>query len=211
MAHQSSLTRLLASRNASKTQWAEFLSLLKQREANLLRVSSQLPPESIFSSDTGLTDDDVISKWANNWLGDDRWLNILTKGDSEFYQDKLLEMSFEKALAKQHLFTSDDRVETTPSNVLPLAGLKALETQVEEQKRRVCELRVIREEALKSLGDVKAKPQDIVDTEGDVTGKKNCLPITFNQHLVSITACLNFVCADVCRSLMYPALSRKHH
>lgn len=185
------------------------MSLLKQREADLLRLSSQLPPKPIFSSDT-FTDDDVILKWTNNWLGDDRWLNILVKGDSEFYKDKLLEMSFEKALAKQHLFTNDDRVEKTSRNILPLTGLKALETQVEEQKRRVCELKMIREEALKSLGDVKAKSQDILETEGDVP-KKNSLQVTFNRHLVSTIAYLNFVCADVCRNLTCLALFREHH
>ena len=131
------------------------------------------------------------------------------KGDSEFYKDKLLEMSFEKALATHHLLTNDDRVVKTSRNVLPLASLKALETQVEEQKRRVCELRTIREEALKSLGDVKAKSQDTVETEGDVV-QKNCLQVTFNRHTVSTIACLNFVCADVYRSLTCPALSRKH-
>ena len=182
--------------------------LLKQREIDLLRVSSQFPLDPIVSSDTA--DDDVISKWTNNWLGDDRWLDILVKGDSEFYKDKLLEMSPEKALAKQHLFTNDDKVGKTSRNVLPLTGLKGLETQVEEQKRRVCELRVIREEALKSLGDVKAKSQDIVETEGDVP-KKNCLQVAFNRHLVSTIGCLNFVCADVCRSLTCPALPQEHH
>lgn len=190
LAHQSSLTRLLVSRNASKTQWATFMSLLRDREAELRRISSQLPPESAIIKDSDLGEGEVISKWSNNWLGDDRWLEILVHGDSEFHKDKLLELGYERAIAKYQSFIEDNGIGRLSVSTISGVGLKALEKQVEEQKKRVSELRKMREGATRSLGEARGESQDVAERipMGDVPSpQRRGLHITFGHHLVSIS------------------------
>ncbi|RPB26029.1 hypothetical protein L211DRAFT_71691 [Terfezia boudieri ATCC MYA-4762] len=187
LAHQSSLTRLLASRNASKTQWATFMSLLRDRETELRRISPQLPQESVIIQDSDLGEDEVTSKWTSNWLGEDRWLEVLLHGDSEFYKDKLLELGYEKAIAKHQLFLGGDGIGKAAASTVSAVGLKAFEKQVEEQKKRVGELRKMREGATRSLGEVRCEPQDVTEKipmRGDVPSPQSRgLHITFGHHL----------------------------
>jgi len=170
------------------------MSLLSDREAELRRISFQLPPEGVVSKDSDLGGEEVSTKWTNNWLGDDRWLEVLLHGDSEFHKDKLLELGYEKAMANHQSFIGDDSIGKTSSSTVPAVGLKALEKQVENQKRRVSELRKMREGATRSLGEVRGEPQDVTGEirvgEDAPPSQGRSLHITFGHTLVSISICL---------------------
>ena len=139
--------------------------------------------------DPDLGEDEVTSKWTNNWLGGDRWLGILLHGDSEFHKDKLLELGYEKAIAKHQSFIEGEDIGKAAASTVPAVGLKALEKQVEEQKKRVGELRKMREWATKSLGEVRGEPQDVaekIQMGRDVSSPQSRgLHIIFGHHLVS--------------------------
>lgn len=148
-------------------------------------MSARLPVETAVPGDSGLEEDEVASKWINNWLGDDRWREVLLHGDSEFHRDKLLELGFAKALARHQSFID---VGNMPAITLPVAGLKGLEKQVEEQKKRVGELRKLREGATKSLGKVRDGHQNILEAASVAANPAKPqikgIHVVFNRHLV---------------------------
>ncbi|KAF8477179.1 HAUS augmin-like complex subunit 6 N-terminus-domain-containing protein [Kalaharituber pfeilii] len=184
LAHQSSLTRLLASRNASKTQWSSFQILLKEKEANLLRLASEYPPHSEDPNAARQGEVEIVAKWINNWLGDERWLDVLSKGDPDFKRDKLLEMGYDKALARHRNFIEDDHMGKATAATASTAGLKNLEKQVEEQKKRVSELKKLRESAMKSLGQVKTElyGDQETSTQDAAPPTRDGLQVTFRDH-----------------------------
>ena len=159
---------------------------MKQKEADLLRVSAQTPPEPLAASDLSLGEVEVSSKWTNNWLGDDRWLDVLLKGDPDFQRDRLLEVGYDKAIVRHHSLVEDDGTGKS-TNVVSPTGLGALEKQVEEQKKRVIELKKLREGALKSLGEVREVKQEASEnsTTDIRADSRKGLQVSFNRHMVT--------------------------
>lgn len=188
LAHQSSLTRLLFTRRLSKSQWSSFNSFLDTKEAQISILSESLAQPTPDKSSKVLPrgyEDEVLRKWRNNWLGDQRWLDILLRGDPEHMRDRFFELPFEKALAKHHHF-KNGLIGAVNGEV----SLRALEKQVQEQKSRLKELRQIREEVLGAgpSSGVTISPKTGTDMETRVEEKK--LRVVFDQHQVGSLSCL---------------------
>lgn len=184
LAHQSSLTRLLFARRLSKSQWSSFNSFLDSKAAQISTLSKSLAQQTPEKSSKVLSrgyEDEILRKWRNNWLGDQRWLDILLSGDPEHMRDRFFELSFEKALAKHHHF-KNGLVGAVNGEV----SLRALEKQVQEQKCRLKELRQMREETLRAgLGlDLSISPGAGAETETRI--EKKDLRVVFDQHQVGI-------------------------
>lgn len=122
-----------------------------------------------------------MQKWRNNWLGDQRWLDILLRGDPEHMRDRFFELPFEKALAKHHHF-KNGLLETVNGEI----SLRALEKQVQEQKSRLGELQQMRQETLRAgpSSAVTISPKKGTNREIRVEGKD--LRVVFDQHEVGI-------------------------
>jgi hypothetical protein len=97
---------------------------------------------------TKVQEDCIQNKWQNNWLGDPRWLDIILNGDPELTRDRFLELPFEKALETHRDFMEGGVATDT---MLGNVSLKGLERQVAEQRRRVEEIRRLREQTLAGL------------------------------------------------------------
>ncbi|KAI5783846.1 HAUS augmin-like complex subunit 6 N-terminus-domain-containing protein [Peziza echinospora] len=178
LAHQSSLTRLLNSRNNSKEQWRLFVSFLKQREAELELSASHLPPDAANLEGNSQQEEDIIAKWKNNWLGDTRWLDILFDGNSDGRRDKLLESGYDRAFAKYKNISQEGSGKASSAS-----GLVGLERQVEEQRTRVGELRKLRESAMKSLAEIKGTELELQSDESPETkDTPKGLGVIFSRH-----------------------------
>jgi hypothetical protein len=195
LAHESSLTRLLHSRRLSKSQWSSFAAFLDSKELQISVISETLSQLTTRDQPTILPrgyEEEVLRKWRNNWLGDQRWLEILLKGDPEYMRDQFFELPFHKALSKHHHF-KNGLVGVRNGDV----SLLALEKQVQEQKNRLRELRQIREEALRATPrfDSTTLPGK-AKAGSDAPNEKTYLKVVFDQHQVGITSCITlpYIC-----------------
>ena len=158
--------------------------MVKLKEEELALIASQLALEPQNTTDLGEKEAEILAKWKNNWLGDERWLDILVNGDPEYKRDRFLEMKYDKALAKHRSYAAGGEIGKTAGAVAPLTGLGVIEKQVEEQKRRVDELRVMREAALNSLAAVQGGDLTSGESLPGVVAEKKGLPVNFTRHLV---------------------------
>lgn len=184
LAHQSSLTRLLFTRRLSKSQWSSFNSFLDTKEAQISIISESLVQSTSEKSPQVFPrgyEDEILRKWRNNWLGDQRWLDILLRGDPEYMRDRFFELPFEKALARHHHF-KNGLIGAVNGEV----SLRALEKQVQEQKSRLRELRQIREEALRAGPSLDVMVSPKTGTEAETRLEKKDLRVVFDQHQVGI-------------------------
>lgn len=138
VAHRARLGRLVEERRRAKERWRRMAVVLDEREAAIAGRGVETEQEEVVRGLTGrekAAEDTVRRRWKTNWLGDPRWLEIVLDGDSEEVRDRMLEGSFSEAL---------QRVGETPPPP-PSVSLKGLENQVEEQRKRVAEIRKLRE------------------------------------------------------------------
>lgn len=189
LAHESSLTRLLHSRRLSKSQWSSFAAFLDSKESQISVISETLSQSTTGDHPAILPrgyEEDVLRKWRNNWLGDQRWLEILLKGDPEYMRDQFFELPFHKALSKHHHF-KNGLVGVRNGDV----SLLALEKQVQEQNNRLRELRHIREETLRTTPRFDSTNLPGKAKAGsDAQNEKTYLKVVFDQHQVGITSCI---------------------
>jgi len=124
-------------------------------------------------------EESVRRKWENNWFGDRRWLDIILNGDPESTRDHFLELGFEDAFENQRYFT-----EGRAASVARVS-LKGLENQVVEQRRRVEEIRKLREQTLS--GGVSpskrrtASPSEAANAESE---ERKGLKVEFTKHQI---------------------------
>ena len=153
LAHGHALGSLLEARRDSKAKWSAFSALLDAKEAEIVAMAEQLSTPGVDDDPDAQPpprrrrrpatyDESVRAKWRSNWLGDPRWLDILLDGDPEVARDRFLDLGFEEAFDNQRLFA--------PGRVAPAAAvsLRGLDSQVAEQRRRVEEIRKLREQSL---------------------------------------------------------------
>ncbi|PWW74011.1 hypothetical protein C7212DRAFT_299466 [Tuber magnatum] len=180
LAHQVSLSQLLHARRLSKAQWASFSAFLDTKETEISALSQSLLRSSAEDTKKPLAwgyEEDVLRKWRNNWLGDQRWLDILLQGDPEFTREQFFELPFEKALTKHHHFKGG--LGGVRSGEI---SLKALEKQVQDQKRKLGELRQLRRDHLEAIPHV--NPQSTPKAASTEDGKKaeKPLKVAFGRH-----------------------------
>ena len=181
LAHQASLSRLLHRRRLSKSQWASFSSLLDTKEADISTVYQSLARPIADETQKPLHrgyEEDILRKWKNNWLGDQRWLDILLQGDPEFTRDQFFELPFGKALAKHHHFKNGSGGVGGGS-----ISLRALEKQVQEQKTRLGELRKLRRDTLGVVPDLDSPTTLRAATETEQKAETETR-VVFRRHQV---------------------------
>jgi len=190
LAHQASLSQLLHARRLSKAQWASFSAFLDTKEIEILALSQSLTRSSTEDTQKSLPrgyEEDVLRKWRNNWLGDQRWLDILLQGDPEFTREQFFELPFEKALAKHHHFKGGPGGARNGE-----ISLKALEQQVQDQKRKLGELRQLRRDHLETTPHVYSQSTPkAASTEGEKEAEKP-LRVSFGRHQVKCTPITKF-------------------
>ncbi|CUS09529.1 unnamed protein product [Tuber aestivum] len=180
LAHQASLSQLLHARRLSKAQWASFSAFLDSKETEISALSQSLLRSSTEDTQKSLPrgyEEDVLRKWRNNWLGDQRWLDILLQGDPEFTREQFFELPFERALTKHHHFRGG--LGGVRSGEI---SLKALEKQVQDQKRKLGELRQLRRDHLETIPH--ASPQSTQKAASAESEKKaeKPLKVAFGRH-----------------------------
>lgn len=148
VAHRKALGNLLDARRESEFQWESFKGLLDERHALVASMTEQFTDVKRVQTRTKVQEDCIQNKWQNNWLGDPRWLDIILNGDPELTRDRFLELPFEKALETHRDFMEGGVATDT---MLGNVSLKGLERQVAEQRRRVEEIRRLREQTLAGL------------------------------------------------------------
>ncbi|KAF8253134.1 hypothetical protein K440DRAFT_627349 [Wilcoxina mikolae CBS 423.85] len=180
IAHRHALGSLLEAKRKSEARWSSFWSLLDSREAQIAALAEQIPEDEAEEPPPKRPrhyEESVRRKWENNWLADRRWLDIILNGDPESTKDQFLELGFEEAFENQHYFTDG---KTAP---VPRISLKSLENQVAEQRRRVEEIRRLREQALSgSVSPSKrrtASPSEAATTE---SAERKGLKVEFTKH-----------------------------
>jgi hypothetical protein len=147
VAHRYALGSILQARRSAKEQWETFERMLDEKEAEIAAMAEKIPdneeeaekPEEPKSKRQRDYEESTRRKWENNWLGDPRWLDLMLNGDPEPKRDRFLELSFEQAYENKHYFAE---ARAAPP---PAISLKGLENQVAEQRRRVAEIRRLRE------------------------------------------------------------------
>ncbi|KAL7275227.1 hypothetical protein RUND412_001842 [Rhizina undulata] len=177
LAHQVSLTQLLESRKHSKSQWSSFSSLLNIKESEIAALTQKLFKNTHDDIPKKLPrgyESEILSRWRNNWLGDQRWLDIILNGDPEFARDRLLELPFDKALAKHHHF-KDGLV--FGSGV----SLSGLERQIKQQQDRIAELRKLKDHISRSSPMVNNKTPEI-EVEKEKPIEKKGFQVEFDKH-----------------------------
>ncbi|CAZ82828.1 unnamed protein product [Tuber melanosporum] len=179
LAHQASLSQLLHARRLSKAQWASFSAFLDTKETEISALSQSLIRSSAEDTQKSLPrgyEEDVLRKWRNNWLGDQRWLDILLQGDPEFTREQFFELPFEKALTKHEHFKSGP-VSARSGEI----SLRALEQQIQDQKRKLGELRQLRQDHIETIPHANPQPTPkAVSAEGTETKKQ--LKVAFSRH-----------------------------
>ncbi|KAG0636403.1 HAUS augmin-like complex subunit 6 N-terminus-domain-containing protein [Tuber brumale] len=179
LAHQASLSQLLHARRLSKAQWASFSAFLDTKEIEISALSQSLIRSSAEDTQKSLPrgyEEDVLRKWRNNWLGDQRWLDILLQGDPEFTREQFFELPFEKALTKHEHFKGG-LVSARSGEI----SLRALEQQVQDQKRKLGELRQLRRDHLETIPHVNPQPTPKA-TSPEGTETKKQLKVAFSRH-----------------------------
>lgn len=186
LAHQVSLSQLLHARRLSKAQWTSFSTFLDTKETEISALSQSLTRSSAEDTQKSLPrgyEEDVLRKWRNNWLGDQRWLDILLQGDPEFTREQFFELPFEKALAKHHHFKGGPGGARSGE-----ISLKALEQQVQDQKRKLGELRQLRRDHLETIPHAYSQlAPKAASTEGEKKAEKP-LKVAFGRHQVRYTS-----------------------
>lgn len=180
-AHQNAITRLLDHRAVSKGEWTSFAEYLGEKEKDIADLAQHVAewsaePEEPLPGKKNAYEESIRSKWRNNWLGDPVWLEILLNGDPELSRDRFLELPFETALAKHRHF-KDGKI-LSGGGAASLAGL---ERQVAEQRKRVDELRKLREEALVPIPGLEKKPTAPTEAQKERSEKPG-LKVAFNKH-----------------------------
>lgn len=195
LAYQSSLSRLLLSRRLSKSQWSSFSSFLDTKESQIYALSEILSQPTSDEAPKILPRgyEEVLRKWRNNWLGDQRWLNILLEGDPGYMRDQFFELPFEKALAKHHHF-KNGLVGMGNGEV----SLRVLEKQVQEQNNRLRELRQMREAALKTALNLDLTTSAGTKSEIEARAEKKNPRVVFDQHEVSFFSYLSLFVSLSC-------------
>jgi hypothetical protein len=182
IAHRYALGSLLEARRNAKEQWETFERILDEKEAELAAMAEKIPddeeaekPEEPKSKRQRDYEESIRRKWENNWLGDPRWLDLMLNGDPEPRRDRFLELSFEQAFENKHYF-AEGRVASPPA-----ISLKGLENQVAEQRRRVAEIRRLREltTAGASSPMKSASPSKRASVQAE---EKKGLKIEFTKH-----------------------------
>ncbi|CCX09727.1 Similar to hypothetical protein [Tuber melanosporum Mel28]; acc. no. XP_002838637 [Pyronema omphalodes CBS 100304] len=185
IAHRVVLGKMVEKRRGAKEKWAAFARLMDQREEKVREMEERVRVQEEEDRDreeketqtkrSKTYEENVIRKWKNNWLGDPRWLDIILNGDPEATRDRFLELGFEQAFENQEYFREERDKETTK------ISLKGLDDQVAEQRRRVEEIRRLRELSggLTSKAPVSpVKPAMVQETEE----KKRGIKIEFTEH-----------------------------
>jgi hypothetical protein len=160
--------------------------MLDEKEAEIAAMAETIPDDEEDEEDEKFEEpqpkrprgyeETIRRKWENNWLGDPRWLDIILNGDPESTRDRFLEMPFEQAYENQHYF-AEGRV-ASPSAV----SLKGLENQVAEQRRRVAEIRRLRELSQSGTSSpVKSSASPSKVASAQMTEKRG-LKVEFTKH-----------------------------
>ncbi|KAA8893814.1 HAUS augmin-like complex subunit 6 N-terminus-domain-containing protein [Sphaerosporella brunnea] len=179
IAHRYALGSIIETRRQAREKWEMFERLLDEKEAEIAAMRERIPADE-EDEEKRLEEpkpkrpkgyeESIRKKWENNWLGDPRWLGIILNGDPESTRDRFLELPFEQALGNQHYF-AEGRVAPPPA-----ISLKGLENQVAEQRRRVEEIRRLRE--LSTTGVSSASPSKAA---AQAVGNKG-LRVEFTKH-----------------------------
>ena len=183
IAHRSVLGTLLEAHRHEMAQLESFERLLDEKEAQIAAIAETLPEQLEAEAENEKLqprrpkgyEESIRRRWENNWLGDSRWLDILINGDTESTRDRFLEMPFEQALEKQQYFK-----DAMASN-LSAIGLRGLDNQVAEQRRRVEEIRKLREQTLDVGGRSASYPSKATATPMKPTNVKP-IKIEFTRH-----------------------------
>jgi hypothetical protein len=162
-------------------QWASFSSFLDTREIDISALYQSLARPTADETQKPLPrgyEEDILRIWKNNWLGDQRWLDILLQGDPEFTRDQFFELPFEKALAKHHHFKNG--ISGAGSGTI---SLKTLEKQVHEQNVRLGELRKLRRDTLEAVPNLDSPtiPRPATETEKKPETE---MKVVFRRHQV---------------------------
>lgn len=183
------LGSILEAHRTAKAQWESFTRLLEEKEAAVAAMVEMIPSEEEEAAAAEAEkpekrsrprgyEENIRRKWENNWLGDPRWLDIILNGDPESTRDRFLELPFEQAWENRQYFESGTMAAT------PAVSLKGLENQVAEQRRRVAEIRKLRELSLTGVSSpVKSgamSPGKMAP--GEQKEKKKGLGVEFTRH-----------------------------
>lgn len=176
IAHESALRRVLDDREKSKQEWRKFEELLDTKEQEIAAleesISEDLPEAEEPRKVNRGYEENIRTKWKNNWLADTRWLDIILDGDPDATRDQFLETNFETALEKQ------DRFRDTGSAERGGVNLKELDKKVKMQQERVREIKMMREK-IGGLGGPQGSPRK---NDTIRVAQKKGLKVEFKKH-----------------------------
>ncbi|KAH0559539.1 hypothetical protein GP486_003941 [Trichoglossum hirsutum] len=178
IAHRASLTNCLREREEAKGRYEDFASLLELKRRQVVRREEELNHsieeqrgESIISGEEGKT---LRQQWQENWVGDEKLLDIVVDGDARPGVDELLSerygLIWEKVEDGKLSEVEDAREKTL---------LEELDGRVRDQKLRLERWKTFRAEFDKRADEGKTTKSEI---PGNSVKKKHGFNLNFGGH-----------------------------
>ncbi len=153
IAHHSSLTALLKTKEEKRRRYIEFEQLLntKAEDINQRIRKSKGTPSSKKSVKSQKEVESVKKQLKENWVGDQKWLDVLLRGDNAQNGDGFLNNRFERVW--QNVEAGKDLGHAASGSGL----LQNLQQRVEEQQERLEKWKKFSEELQRNAFQVKEK------------------------------------------------------